>query len=273
MPSFSFSKFSPAGNTTLLLEGEVPVNRDAAVEAMNIVMAEQAGIASLRRRHLEMAGGEFCVNACRAFGALLDMQACRTAGVRTYTFTVSGHEGPVTVEVEGAKPCWTVEARFEISCCPMELTEHGQILVHFPGISHLLIRCETFPDSETAQSLAMNFRNSHKLDRLPASGVIWWRHHPQYTSMLEIMPLVHVSGINTSILESSCGSGSIALAMAMRAGMEKSCLDRGGPMEAGEYRIWQPARQMLEIRFYNNRTHVRGPVALQAVGQLWLEKK
>ena len=67
---------SPGGNTTLFfpLEG-----RSAAEQARLARLAldpqnlggEQAGFVDPRERRLRMAGGEFCVNASRAFGALL----------------------------------------------------------------------------------------------------------------------------------------------------------------------------------------------------------
>ena len=70
MPALDFSKWSPGGNTTLFFPA---AGLDAARQAMrpDSLGAEQAGFVAVDERRLRMAGGEFCVNATRAFGALL----------------------------------------------------------------------------------------------------------------------------------------------------------------------------------------------------------
>ena len=76
MPALDFSKWSPGGNTTLFFPAaglDAARQAELARQAMrpDSLGAEQAGFVSVEERRLRMAGGEFCVNATRAFGALL----------------------------------------------------------------------------------------------------------------------------------------------------------------------------------------------------------
>ena len=76
MPALTFSKWSPGGNTTLLFPdtGQRPAEQarlaSLALDS-SMLGGEQAGFVNLPQRKLRMAGGEFCVNASRAVGALL----------------------------------------------------------------------------------------------------------------------------------------------------------------------------------------------------------
>ena len=76
MPVLTFSKWSPGGNTTLLFpdSGQRPAEQARlAALALDPAMlgGEQAGFVQLAQGKLRMAGGEFCVNASRAVGAML----------------------------------------------------------------------------------------------------------------------------------------------------------------------------------------------------------
>ena len=130
MRALPFTKWSPSGNTTLLFPAESVTGAQQAATASQALMphllgGEQAGFCHLRERRLRMAGGEFCVNATRAFGALLALEEERTARqagtphheeVREHAFEVqvSGWQGPVGVRVRGSLPEWRVAADLEL---------------------------------------------------------------------------------------------------------------------------------------------------------------
>jgi len=99
MPRIQFSKWDPSGNTTLFFPSGTQGNHaDLAHEALlaQKLGGEQAGFVDTDAQSLVMAGGEFCVNATRCLGALLDLTAQRSGGgaaassPRTYTVRVSG---------------------------------------------------------------------------------------------------------------------------------------------------------------------------------------
>ena len=120
MPELTFSKWSSGGNTTIFLhDADAPPESQAAfaraVLDPEILDAEQAGTVSLSGRSLRMAGGEFCVNASRAFGALLALASPAGGELWRRDIRVSGWEGPVQLTVRGAAPLWQVAARLTLA--------------------------------------------------------------------------------------------------------------------------------------------------------------
>lgn len=275
MRALPFTKWSPSGNTTLLFPAESVTGAQQAATASQALMphllgGEQAGFCHLRERRLRMAGGEFCVNATRAFGALLALEEERTArqagtphheAVREHAFEVqvSGWQGPVGVRVRGSLPEWRVAADLELPACPMQQPAPGVTLVRLPGIAHLLLdERHVFPEDFLAASALL--RREYELAALPASGVVWWR---QVQHQLEMFPVVHVRDAGTTCLENACGSGALALGLRL--------------CPAGARRVFtilQPGGEPLEVTVDRQggavRATVDGPVRLVAEGRLWL---
>ena len=214
MSALSFTKWSPSGNTTLLFPAESVAGALQAATASQALMphllgGEQAGFCHLRERRLRMAGGEFCVNATRAFGALLALEAARSArqegayrdAPQEYAFAVqvSGWQGPVELRVRGSLPEWQVAADLELPACPVQQPAPGVTLVRLPGIAHLLLdERHVFPEDFLAASAI--WRREYDLQALPASGVVWWR---QMQHQLEMFPVVHVRDAGTTCLENA----------------------------------------------------------------------
>lgn len=277
MGALSFTKWSPSGNTTLLFPAEaVARSRQAAAASLalmpHVLGGEQAGYVQLRERRLRMAGGEFCVNATRAFGALLALEAARNArqagvdgpdgadGPQDFAcdVQVSGWQGPVGVRVRGSLPEWQVAADLELSACPVLQPSPGVTLVRLPGIAHLLLdERHAFPEEYLAASALL--RREYELEALPASGIVWWR---QVQHQLEMFPVVHVREAGTTCLENACGSGALALGLRLcPAGMRR------------RFAILQPGGEPLTVtvdRQDGVRATVEGPVRLVAEGRLWL---
>lgn len=292
MRKFDFYKFSPAGNTTVFLE--IPdtgdENSDAAYklnpalrsyycnESLKAVGGEQAAITNLSKSYFCMGDGEFCGNACRAFGALLELKG-KTAfkelkgqkSESTKLFeAILGNFGSIILGVTGHSPEWLVKVILpkEKNVIIQEL-EKDHVLVTMDGITHLLVNCAALPDKETGMHLFNEKLNKFSIKPVPAAGVIWWTKN--FKDQIEIFPFVQTTSINCGLPESSCASGSLALA---------SFLDPTAPMQ-----IFQPSGKFLDINLnesledpndkYNdteceNKISISGPVELVAKGQLWL---
>lgn len=264
MRKFTFFKFSPSGNTTLFLGGSCADAGSRAAYCRQAlgkdgINAEQAAFADTSLKSVEMAAGEFCANACRAFGALLDMEAMpESAASRLYKMRITGSSGPVDLEVSGYAPQWQVKATFSAKEAKQALAGNNKILVQLPGIAHLLINTPEFPQLERMEDTAAQLRALHDLDGLPACGIIWWRKSGK---VFEIMPWVHVPGAGTSMLESSCGSASLALAISQ---MESS--------QNAIFQIRQPCGEELEIELDGaGKASLGGNVILCARGEIWLK--
>ena len=289
MPVLTFSKWSPGGNTTLLFpdSGQRPAEQARlAALALDPAMlgGEQAGFVQLPQGKLRMAGGEFCVNASRAVGAMLAYAAQNSspeqgilngfaADPAQYTGTapppcperideiqVSGWHSPVRLHTRGAAPLWQVEALLRLPACSITTVEEGAQLVRLPGICHLLLGGPAHPLPEDCYAAAAQLRQRHNLENEPAAGVIWWR---ECQGQLEMLPLVHVRDADTTFLENACGSGALALALR---------LSRSGTRRA--FSIMQPGGSALEVRLFSENgaemAGVDGPVALVARGKIWL---
>lgn len=261
MPVFPFYKFSPSGNTTLLLTGAMD-ERSSAYCRLALspegICAEQCGMADLSIPGLRMGGNEFCANASRALGALL---AFKTGGnsrgeAMEFEARVSGSPHPVNLTVSGAAPLWKVFAVFPLHNARIQFLSEKVTQVSLPGITHLLL-ADAWPDATRVPVLAREARKAYQLSDCPASGVVWWRGDGD---SLQILPHVEVPTAGTSMLESSCGSASLALALAC---------GRRSPQK--EFFIRQPEGSILSARLLDGGVaSLGGDVRLCALGELFL---
>lgn len=255
MINFPFYKFSPSGNTTVFLEGK-PDDKKAVAHYCRVALTdegiggEQAGFVDIEEKRLRMGGGEFCANACRAFGALLDLYARDTD--RRYVVHVSGMKEPVILDVQGKTPLWRVSAAFPVYAVPISIIDDQKTIASMQGISHLLIKEDNFPKDELIRKEAKKLCVRHKLINCPAVGITWWK---ESDGIPEILPFVQVLKSGTAMLENSCGSASIALA----AMLKKPVL-----------RVRQPSGEILEISRKKNQITLTGDVKLICAGQIWL---
>ena len=290
MPALTFSKWSPGGNTTLLFPdaGQRPAEQarlaSLALDS-SMLGGEQAGFVNLSQHKLRMAGGEFCVNASRAVGALLAYTAQYSGpeqGVldgiaprseqkteaaapaehpaRLDEIQVSGWQTPVRLRTRGSAPLWQVEALLRLPEYSITTIEKGAHLVRLPGICHLLLGGATHPLPDDCHAGAAQLRQQHGLEAEPAAGVIWWR---DCQGLLDMLPLVHVRDAGTTFLENACGSGALALAL---------CLARAGTRRS--FSIMQPGGSALDVRLFAesglDMAGIDGPVSLVARGKVWL---
>lgn len=296
MPTLPFSKWSPGGNTTLLFpsNGLAPalqcrLARQALTESC--LGGEQAGFINFEARNLRMAGGEFCINASRAVGALLacaddcrqqtgdtawthenGVQPARpdkkplpaatdgSALQQCYTISVSSWQSPVQLRVRGYAPHWRVEAILQLPDITIQRMAEGIHLVRLPGISHLLLDGHIHSQPEDCYAAAALLRERYDLRQEAAVGVIWWR---TLQGQMDMLPLVHVRDTRSDYLESACGSGALALA-----------LSRSQTAGGKNFTIMQPSGSPLDVRLFSEGGEpvagVDGPVSLVAKGQVWL---
>lgn len=239
MPDAGFHIFSTAGNTTLFVDSAGSQGR-----ALASVPCEQAGFADPAQGIVEMAGGEFCVNACLAFAALQALN-----GINPEKMRMAGES--VEIAAKGEPPLWTASAVLSADGSRQEQPECG--IVHLPGISHVLLNMPEFPAPGTAFDQGRALLKQLGLEQEPAAGIIWWR---KSGADYEIMPLVHVPAAGTFNLEGACGSGSMALSLFLGPGLRT---------------IRQPSGESLLLENRGGRhVQVTAQVRLVARGELWL---
>ncbi len=272
MTEMAFSKWSPGGNTTLFFDAQAASPEDRAKVARAALPSEQlggeqVGFVNERKRSLHMAGGEFCLNATRAFGALLDWkdsQGPRDRNApRTFTISVSGWPTKILTLVSGQPPVWKVTAELALPDCPMRQVDENVCMVRLPGIVHLLFDGARRPFPDDGPGAMQDLRRAYALEEEACVGGIWWSLRQ---GRVEMLPLIHVRDAGTTILENACGSGALALSLHLA---EKSRESR--------FSLLQPGGSTLEVVLLGTgpqrMARVSGPVALVSAGSFWLPQE
>ena len=270
----AFEKWSASGNTTLFFERRLSPATVARALAFDHLGAEQAAFVTDAGLRMDMAGGEFCVNATRSFGARL-LRASGEARA-TYVVRVSGWQTPIELLARRLGPSLHhVAARLVLSCPTIERMGVER-LVRLEGISHLLVpgrgsRPLPHVDAHFLEH-ARSLMRDHHMDQEPACGIIWYRERALQSQAggwlgYEMLPVVHVRDLGTLHAERACGSGALALSLALAA--------EGGR----DFSILQPSGEELDVSLESapaqGRTVVAtvgGEVRLVAAGRWFADE-
>ena len=205
----------PSGNITLfVLDPVEAAERPALAERLMRRPGsdiEQVGFACPAREgadgRLEMAGGEFCGNATRAFGAFLAQQAGKSGSVHMRV-EASGCDRIVRVDADLDQG--TARAEMPLPKLVRKIDEDGVhgTLVHLGGIAHLVTE-GVEPEEAYMERAEHIFSQFPDLD---AYGVIFLNDG-------RMTPLVKVPAAHSLVWEGSCGSGTLAAAVAQSEGL------------------------------------------------------
>lgn len=200
----------PSGNITLFVLDPVPIGDRAGVAGRLMSLpgldAEQVGFVCPPilggQGRIEMAGGEFCGNATRAFGMYI---AKKLGGPSQVLVEVSGCGGLVAVDADLSRGAARAQMPLPRSVVHVQADGHPGVLVDLGGIVHLVVE-DVPPSLEFFYNVEPLLRNIPGPD---AYGVIFL--DPLKNTMT---PLVKVPAAGTLVWEGSCGSGSLAAAAA-----------------------------------------------------------
>ena len=268
----NFWKVTSSGNPTILLRAEdVPAPRRAFVA--NAVMdaqhigGEQVGYVRLEGiPRLDMMGGEFCLNATRAFASVLDSLDLleRDGDVSHGLVEVSGVSERVAVRVTHGEGLPVAEACLHFDSLPEpEALSDTLSIVRVPGITHLVQGGST-PEGSTLEDFCAEQRHELSLEEEEAVGHLWMEEKAgnaddSQITTLALEPVVWVRATATLCFESACGSGTLACALAAHA--------KSG---ATHFSIFQPSGTPLSVRMERNENGwdvwVGGPSRITASG-------
>lgn len=241
----------PAGNITLFVLDPVEPGARAALAARLMELPgmgiEQVGFRCRPAEgcdgRLEMAGGEFCGNAARAFGMLI---AREKGGADRVRIGISGYDRPVAVDVDLTAGTARSEMPLPREVRPAAVDGCSGVLVHLGGIAHLVV--EDVPPSldffQRAEPVLQAIRGPE------AYGVI-------FLAGEKLTPLVKVPAAHTLVWEGSCGSGSLAAAVAQSQGCPDGLFTRAYRQPAGVIRARVAQRDGRIAAAY-----IEGPVLL-----------
>jgi diaminopimelate epimerase len=248
---------NPAGNITIFVLDPVesPEARAGLVKALLAepsLRAEQVGFVQpppggpdgfrggrAGYWRLEMMGGEFCANAARSFGLYVARET-GLSGTRTVTVEISGSREPLPVQVDTGTGRAELRIPLPLAVEALEFEGRRLPVYVFEGITHLIFP-EPVPNRELVFALRDKWRaggparGSGQLPaapgcpseaRLPeAFGVMFWDSGKKF-----MRPAVYVEAASSLVFESSCGSGTAALA----AWLARDLRDGEGYYEAAQ---------------------------------------
>ncbi len=281
MNAVPFYKLSPSGNMTLLFEGLQFSSHERAQYASQGLLpchvgAEQAGFVNIDEGILEMAGGEFCINATRSLALLMALKQ-HIIPHKEWLGMVhsSGFNGPLHAKIEQVlandnthKSHYNVDLSVPLQGMPpMRELDAGVNLVSLPGISHVLIDEQYSPfNSNDWRGEAAIIRQRYGLCDEQALGCIWW-HKLELERTKDIQffmhPVVYVKNPLAEHYENACGSGSLALALWHYA---KSQYEKFVMHQPGGYLTLNLQKDIQGLKAV-----VGGPVKLVASGMAYFD--
>lgn len=240
-----FIKCSPTKNMTLLVKTPVPEIHQYDVGKMLIayghVGGEQCGflVAPKNKKAaygLRMMAGEFCGNATislGAYGMKEQFPNAKTGDTEEFLLEVSGADSLITCTVEKMEIGYegAIEMPLPRTIANETFVFEGEQyvypVVHFLGISHIIIEQETLLKS-TMEAMAIAWENHETLGE--AFGILLW--NPQKK---QLTPYVYLKGMG-GIFEHGCGSGTSAIGIYEALRQKKSCTivceQKGGVISA-----------------------------------------
>ncbi|MGR6545568.1 diaminopimelate epimerase [Paenibacillus tundrae] len=216
-----FIKFNPTQNMTILVQTNHPAESypHIASQLMSYehVYAEQVGFIERSMQqgavaHLQMAGGEFCGNACMALAAHIAAEAKLEQHDQMHVMlTASGTEQLIVCHVKkqasgyGCQVSMPIPEQIERRSITYEGMDLEIIIVRYQEFIHIVIEVEEFDETmkRRAQALArlLGLTMGDKL-----IGIMLYQ-----SSSAELAPLIYVPQLDSLIWERGCGSGTASL--------------------------------------------------------------
>ena len=252
----------PAGNITLFVLDPIEKAERAALSAqlmrtLSDMQIEQVGFACPAPDGadgcMEMMGGEFCGNATRAYAMYTAQQK---GGLSDVLLCVSGCDGLVTAHVDLTQGTASAEMPLPRSIRTIGANGCTGTLVDLGGIAHFVV--DAVPDENFFHAVEPIFSAIAGLD---AYGVIFLDRATR-----RMTPLVKVVDTGTLVWEGSCGSGSVACAVAESEGISDGLFEQDYLQPAGVIRA-----SVVRKNGAVSAASIGGPVTLGAPLEITLD--
>ncbi|MFS0838936.1 diaminopimelate epimerase [Paenibacillus sp. 1P03SA] len=216
-----FVKCNPTQNMTILVKTNHPAEdyKPIAAKMMSYdsVYAEQVGFIekpgkSEAEASLQMAGGEFCGNACMALAAFLASEKDPNRdGFMEIVLEASGTEQLVACQVKKVKEEYVcrlampVPKKIDRKTIKFEGDELDIVTVRYPDFLHIVIEVGHFTETvrNRAQALAKLLGAASEASVI---GILLFKSHSA-----ELAPLIYVPLLDSLIWERGCGSGTASI--------------------------------------------------------------
>lgn len=242
LTSIDFVKVSPTGNATVLVRSRHDHHHygpiASALMSREHLHAEQVGFAMGARSTtadaaLQMAGDEFCANACMSLATLLASDAPPTRRPAQITLETTGVASPVHCRVRRGlyrSVCELTLPSYE-AIEPFAWTGLSEpaLLVSYGNAVHVVVECD--PRDETARQRAQDVaRQLAATHHVALAGVMLLDR-----ARRRLVPLIYVPALDSMVWERSCGSGTgsvgVYLSTLSRSPVETLLHQPGGALQ------------------------------------------
>ncbi|MEK4065178.1 diaminopimelate epimerase [Peribacillus sp. FSL R5-0717] len=216
-----FIKFNPTQNMTILVKTNYLVEEykhiASKIMSYNSVHAEQVGfiekpINNKAAAKLQMAGGEFCGNACMALAAFIASEkGLKHNDLAEIILEASGTDKLITCQMKRNLDEYhclitmPIPKKIEQRTIKYDGNDLNMIIVRYHEFIHIVIEVEEFSKTvrEKAQSLAKLLGVTLGANLI---GVLLYKSESK-----EMAPLIYVPHLDSLIWERGCGSGTASL--------------------------------------------------------------
>ncbi|MFD6210901.1 diaminopimelate epimerase [Peribacillus sp. NPDC060253] len=216
-----FIKFNPTQNMTILVKTNFLVEEykhiASKIMSYDSVHAEQVGfiekpINNKAAAKLQMAGGEFCGNACMALAAFIASEkGLKHNDLAEIILEASGTDKLITCQMKRNLDEYhclitmPIPKKIEQRTIKYDGNDLNMIIVRYHEFIHIVIEVEEFSKTvrEKAQSLAKLLGVTLGANLI---GVLLYKSKSK-----EMAPLIYVPHLDSMIWERGCGSGTASL--------------------------------------------------------------
>ncbi|MFJ8260149.1 diaminopimelate epimerase [Peribacillus asahii] len=216
-----FIKFNPTQNMTILVKTNHPIEEykhiASKIMSYDSVYAEQVGfiekpVKNEAAAHLQMAGGEFCGNACMAMAAFIAFEKGLSQNDLTeILLEVSGADQLVMCQVKRnldeyhCQVTMPIPKKIEQRTIKYDGSDLNMIIVRYHEFIHIVVEVDGFSETvrEKAQSLAKLLGVTLGVSLI---AILLYKSKSE-----ELAPLIYVPHLDSMIWERGCGSGTASI--------------------------------------------------------------
>ncbi|MEN1939354.1 diaminopimelate epimerase [Paenibacillus sp. 102] len=216
-----FIKFNPTQNMTILVKTNHPVNEHKTIAtkimSYDSVYAEQVGFIEESTKyeadaHLQMAGGEFCGNACMALATFIaNKKGLQHNDLTEILLEVSGTDELIVCQVRReleeyyCQVTMPIPKEIEQKTIKYEGNDLDIVIVNYHESIHIVIEVEAINEAvrKKAQTLAKSLALTLDTKLI---GILLYKSNSN-----ELVPLIYVPHLDSMVWERGCGSGTASL--------------------------------------------------------------
>lgn len=247
----NYAYVDPGGNPTILVLDKIPREKQPAISEKIIktskLPCEQVGFLETPKNkraalRLQMMGGEFCGNALRATAAILSVESKENKLILESSGTSK------LIKTSVMKDDESIWAETEVPLSNPKVTKLdylNMIRIDLEGVTHFLLPKKYFSKREEILETLKSWNIT-----ADAYGLIFYEQKEDKS--FSIVPIVRVRRTDTLIYETSCASGSVALAIAMN----------------DDLTVEQPSGSLLEVVILGETALIGGLIASIKLDQM-----